>query len=204
MALLYAKPTEYAIRALTYLALNSKDGPVSVQEIAGSEDISSHHLSKVMKNLARGKFVKPLRGPGGGYSLLKEPAGITLWEVLEGMNAHAVFEDCAIGWAKCEDSDPCPLHDRWKELRGQIQAYLQMITIADLAKAVTGNLGGKVGITPRIFLKKLVGEVLDRIDQFEDFSPREHYMLTISDTELTEVERASKSAGSVDEIELDL
>ncbi len=76
--------------------------------------------------------------------------------------------------------------------------------IADLAKAVTGNLGGKVGITPRIFLKKLVGEVLDRIDQFEDFSPREHYMLTISDTELTEVERASKSAGSVDEIELDL
>ena len=46
--------------------------------------------------------------------------------------------------------------------------------------------------------------VLDRIDQFEDFSPREHYMLTISDTELTEVERATKSAESVDEIELDL
>ncbi|UZE96942.1 BREX system ATP-binding protein BrxD [Alkalimarinus alittae] len=76
--------------------------------------------------------------------------------------------------------------------------------IADLANAVTGNLGGKVGIAPRIFLKKLVGEVLDRIDQFDDFFPREHYALTISDTELTDVERASKSAGSVDDIELDL
>lgn len=76
--------------------------------------------------------------------------------------------------------------------------------IRDLAEAVTGNLGGKVGIAPRIFLKKLVAEVLDRIDQFPDFDPREHYALTISDTELTAGERASKSADSVDDIELDL
>lgn len=76
--------------------------------------------------------------------------------------------------------------------------------IHDLAQAVTGNLGGKVGIAPRIFLKKLVGDVLDRIDQFDDFNPREHYALTISDTELTATERASKGAGSVDDIELDL
>jgi hypothetical protein len=76
--------------------------------------------------------------------------------------------------------------------------------IADLARAVTGSLGGKIGIAPRIFLKKLVGDVLDRVDQFDDFSPREHYALTISDTELTDVERASKAASSVDDIELDL
>ncbi|MDT4848093.1 hypothetical protein FQZ97_821760 [compost metagenome] len=76
--------------------------------------------------------------------------------------------------------------------------------IAELAKAVTGKLGGKVGIAPRIFLKKLVGEILDRIDQFEDFNPRQHYALTISDTELTSVERATSAASSVDDIELDL
>jgi hypothetical protein len=76
--------------------------------------------------------------------------------------------------------------------------------ISDLANAVTGNLGGKIGIAPRIFLKKLVGDVLDRVDQFDDFSPRKHYALTISDTELTDVERASKAATSVDDIELDL
>lgn len=76
--------------------------------------------------------------------------------------------------------------------------------IAELAKAVTGKLGGKIGIAPRIFLKKLVGEVLDRIDQFEEFNPRQHYALTISNTELTSVERATSAANSVDEIELDL
>ena len=76
--------------------------------------------------------------------------------------------------------------------------------IEDLAQAVTGNLGGKVGIAPRIFLKKLVGEVLDRVDQFDDFDPRQHYSLTISDNELTSIERAAKSADRVDDIELDL
>lgn len=73
-----------------------------------------------------------------------------------------------------------------------------------LARAVTGNLGGKIGIAPRIFLKKLVGEVLDRIDQFEDFNPRQHYALTIADNELTTYERATRSAKGVDDIELDL
>ena len=43
---------------------------------------------------------------------------------------------------------------------------------------MTGKLGGKVGITPRLFLKKLVADVLDRIDQFDDFDPRKHYELT--------------------------
>lgn len=76
--------------------------------------------------------------------------------------------------------------------------------VESLARAVTGDLGGKIGIAPRIFLKKLVGEVLDRIDQFEDFDPRQHYALTISDTELSSVERAARRADSTDDIELDL
>lgn len=76
--------------------------------------------------------------------------------------------------------------------------------VADLGSAVTGTLGGKVGIVPRIFLKKLVGEVLDRVDQHAEFDPRTHYALTINDQELTRSERAARSAGGVDEIELDL
>ena len=69
---------------------------------------------------------------------------------------------------------------------------------------MTGNLGGRVGIAPRIFLKKLVGDVLDRIDQHADFDPRQHYELTISPSELNEIERNVQAANSVDDIELKL
>lgn len=71
-----------------------------------------------------------------------------------------------------------------------------------LARAVAGRLGGKVGVAPRLFLKKLVADVLDRVDQFPDFDPRTHYALTVNDTELTDVEL--EAGRTVDDIELDV
>ena len=56
-----------------------------------------------------------------------------------------------------------------------------------------------------MFLKKLVGEVLDRVDQFADFDPRIHYALTLSQDELTDVElNASRAASDLDSIDLEL
>ena len=75
--------------------------------------------------------------------------------------------------------------------------------VARLAAGVTGRLGGKVGIALRLFLKKLVADVLDRVDQFPDFDPRRHYALTLSEGEMTGVERAAMAARSPDDIELD-
>lgn len=72
--------------------------------------------------------------------------------------------------------------------------------VRTLATAVSGSLGGKVGVAPRLFLKKLVSDVLDRIDQFPDFDPRRHYELTLTSAEMTDAERGA----SVDDIELPL
>ncbi|MCT7657634.1 BREX system ATP-binding protein BrxD [Mycobacterium deserti] len=75
--------------------------------------------------------------------------------------------------------------------------------IAMLAAAVAGSLGGQVGVSPRVFLKKLVGDILDRVDQFDDFNPRQHYKLTLNLSELNDVERnAASGAASVDDIKL--
>ena len=69
--------------------------------------------------------------------------------------------------------------------------------VADLAQAVSGRLG--VGVAPRLFVKKLVGDVLDRVDQFPDFDPYQHYALTVRAGDLTDAERQS-----VDDIDLDI
>jgi hypothetical protein len=75
--------------------------------------------------------------------------------------------------------------------------------VGDLATAVAGRLGGRVGVAPRVFLKKLVADVLDRVDLYDDFDPREHYALTVNVAELTAEERVA-GGGSLDDIELDL
>jgi hypothetical protein len=81
--------------------------------------------------------------------------------------------------------------------------------VADLASAITGELGGQVGVAPRLFLRKLVADVLDRVAEFDDFDPRKHYRLTLSSTELTDVERNAAAAPSpppatADDVDLEL
>jgi len=83
---------------------------------------------------------------------------------------------------------------------GRICALADDKYIERLAQAVTGSLGGKVGIAPRLFLKKLVSNVLDPIDQHPDFDPKQHYQLTLDVDEMTTAER--DSVRGVDDIPL--
>ncbi|MGI5154399.1 BREX system ATP-binding protein BrxD [Microbispora sp. CA-102843] len=88
----------------------------------------------------------------------------------------------------------------------RVRAQVDDAYVATLASAVTGGLGGKIGVAPRIFLRKLVADVLDRVDEFPDFDPRRHYALTMSATELTEEERNVLVVRASDpgDVELDL
>lgn len=80
----------------------------------------------------------------------------------------------------------------------RIQTVVDDAYVHDLATAVAGQLGAVTGISPRIFLKKLVADVLDRVDQFPDFDPRQHYSLTVSDLERAD----SAQATNPDEVDL--
>lgn len=71
--------------------------------------------------------------------------------------------------------------------------------LRSLAQAIAGALGGKVGVAPRLFLKKLVADVLDRVDQFEDFDPRQHYALTMTPAEMRDVERNAAAGAAATE-----
>lgn len=75
--------------------------------------------------------------------------------------------------------------------------------LADLARGVAGELGQQVGVAPRLFLRKLVADVLDRVDLFEDFEPRRDYELIVADGELNEIERNSRRGNDPDSVELD-
>ncbi|MDP9407562.1 MAG: BREX system ATP-binding protein BrxD [Actinomycetota bacterium] len=89
----------------------------------------------------------------------------------------------------------------------RVRAVVDDAYVAELAAAVTGSLGGRVGVAPRVFLKKLVADVLDRVDLYADFDPRRDYALTLRPDELSDVERnaaAGRRTGvDLDDVELD-
>jgi hypothetical protein len=79
----------------------------------------------------------------------------------------------------------------------RVRAVADEAFLARFAAAIAGELGGKVGIAPRLFLRKLV-DVLDKIEQFPDFDPYQDYEVTIASTELSDAERAALTADDVD------
>ena len=84
---------------------------------------------------------------------------------------------------------------------GRIQGLVDDEYLGDLARAVAGQLGGKVGVAPRLFLKKLVAGVLDPVELHAEFDPRRDYALMVAAAEMTDVEL---NASRADEIELDV
>jgi hypothetical protein len=76
--------------------------------------------------------------------------------------------------------------------------------LVDLARAIAGEFGDRVAVAPRLYLKKLVGDVLDRVELHAEFDPHVHYHLTFTENEMTPVERSVRGAESIEDIELDL
>lgn len=86
----------------------------------------------------------------------------------------------------------------------RIEARVSDQVINAIIDRVTGQLGQKVGVAPRIFLKRLVS-VLDKVDEHEDYDPLEHEDFQIATSDMTSEERASAGVErSVDDIDLDL
>jgi hypothetical protein len=90
------------------------------------------------------------------------------------------------------------------EAADRIVAKVDDGVLRALAATVSGHLGGKVGVAPRIYLRRLVS-LLDQVDEHADFEPKEHAALKIDPNEMNDEERAAAGiARSVDDIQLDV
>ena len=87
----------------------------------------------------------------------------------------------------------------------RIRARVGDDVIGLLAHGVIGKLGQKVGAAPRLFLRKLVGELLDKVEEHEDYLPTRDFQLVVTTAEMTPEERdAAGVERTVDDIALDL
>lgn len=136
--MIYSSAVEYAIRALTHLALSESESgrPSPVKELAQREGIPQHFLGKVFQTLARAGILSSTRGPHGGFAFARPASQITLYEIVRALDDTAVLERCVIGLSDCNDQQPCPHHHRWKPVRDQIERYLRGTTLGDLAHAL--------------------------------------------------------------------
>lgn len=130
----------YAVMAMVDLARHGataagdlREGAVTLAEIAGRQEISQAYLEQLFAALRRRGLVASVRGPGGGYRLVRAAEAISVAEVV-----RAVDEPLAA--TRCEGKDTgclgggerCATHDLWDALGGHIEGFLEGVSLADV------------------------------------------------------------------------
>ena len=138
--MIYSRSCEYALRALTHLAMLDDQRMATVKEISEREHLPKQFLAKLLQTMARAGIVASVKGPGGGFALARPMDEITLFDVVNCIDGNVDFERCAVGLVECSDTEPCPLHDQWKVLRESIKVYLMRNTLGGLREALHEKL----------------------------------------------------------------
>lgn len=126
----------YGVVAMYELALHYGEGPVSLKLVAEKQNISEHYLEQLMGGLRRTGFVRSVRGAQGGYELTKDPASITVGDVLRVLEGPIAPVDCVIddNADYCFRADSCVTRSIWAKVRDSINKVVDSITLADLCK----------------------------------------------------------------------
>lgn len=127
--------TDYALRAMVYLARQYSQGPASTRDIAASEVISYQLACKLMQKLASKKLVKSVMGAKGGYILAKKPEKIDIGQVVKAIQGPINLNRCLLGSFKCPKKKDCPVRTKLGDLQDHIDGYFKKVTLADLIKA---------------------------------------------------------------------
>jgi Rrf2 family protein len=121
------------------LALEAEGSSRRVREIAAELGVPATYLAKVLQSLTRAGLLRAMRGPGGGVQLARSPREIYLWDVLSAIEPVGEFERCFLGLGRCNDLNPCPLHEAWAPIRSQILTMLQTKSLWEFATEAQGK-----------------------------------------------------------------
>jgi Rrf2 family iron-sulfur cluster assembly transcriptional regulator len=131
---------QYAVRAMVSISLHGEGRPMALHDIADREKISLAYLEQLFVKLRRGKIVKSVRGPGGGYILARPAAQIRVDEIIDSVEESLVPVSCMDASGRCVCDDHCVSHGVWQGLGERIRQFLASITLADLASEAENKL----------------------------------------------------------------
>lgn len=122
----------YGARAIVEIAKNYEKGAMKRKDIAQNQKISDSYLENILIALKNGGIIDTIRGANGGYILRREPAKITLLEVVNVLEGSLAPVECIDNPQNCEKIDTCSTRMAWKRLMDAKEQVLGSITIQEL------------------------------------------------------------------------
>lgn len=122
----------YAVRLMLDLALEERENPVRLKEIAARQGISDKYLEQIISILNKAGYVKSVRGPMGGYRLVRKPEEYTVGEILALTEGSLSPVECAGPYGNCERQEKCASRILWKKINDAVYEVVDNITLKDL------------------------------------------------------------------------
>ena len=138
----FSTKTEYGVRVMVELARRDGDGPVSLTDIAATDELPLAYLEHLVARLRKSGLVESRRGARGGYLLARPASDISMAEVVEALEGSIAPIECisqaADGGVVCSretDADHvCPTKLLWTRVQGAIVGTLQDTRLSDLVQ----------------------------------------------------------------------
>jgi Rrf2 family transcriptional regulator, cysteine metabolism repressor len=128
----------YAARIMVNLAQRAGVARATKQQVAAGEGLSAAYVEQIMIRLKAAGLVRSLRGRHGGFCLARDPAGITLAEVLAAVEGPISALPC-LPEGNCPRAEACPTRPVWREAVALLAGLFERTTIGQMAQAGDGT-----------------------------------------------------------------
>lgn len=133
---MFSKACEYGIRASIYIAKQSLiDRKVGLIEVAEEIESPAAYTSKILQVLSRNNIINSGKGPTGGFSMDgNQLTTIRLSDIVLAIDGDDIYNGCGLGLSKCNEKEPCPVHNQFKKIRDDLKVMLKTTTIKSSAE----------------------------------------------------------------------
>jgi Rrf2 family iron-sulfur cluster assembly transcriptional regulator len=121
----------FAVTAMLDLAMHGGKRPVTLAGISQRQSISLSYLEQLFGKLRRHTLVESVRGPGGGYTLARDLAKVSVADIITAVDEPLDATQCG-GKENCKDEQRCMTHDLWSTLNDKMYEYLDSVKLSDL------------------------------------------------------------------------
>ena len=127
---MFSQTVEYALRAVVHLA-DQSPAARTTDQIATATLVPKAYLSKVLQGLCQANVVRSQRGLGGGMTLVKSPAELTILDVVNAVEPVGRIRECPLG-LKAHGVKLCPLHKRMDNALAMVEDAFRSTTLAEI------------------------------------------------------------------------
>jgi Rrf2 family protein len=106
-----------------------------VQRLATELNIPFKFLGRLMGRLRAAGFVESVRGKHGGYRIARPLEDIRLEDIVETVEGLGTYDRCILGFERCDEENPCPMHEFWKGPKAGIQQMMAEVTLAEMVES---------------------------------------------------------------------